>query len=74
MGADNTLDYLSVPVGCKLFSALPHLGWKSAPSVGLGVMAAPALAIAWATCLPVHADGGAEACLEGFLVKGFHGA
>jgi hypothetical protein len=60
-GRDATLDYLTCATAAKLVSAVPSLGWVDASSVGIGMMAAPAQAIASAVAAGVSADWDAAA-------------
>ena len=56
VGADNTLDYVCIPVGCKMIAALPALGWIDASSVRPGHRAAPILNCAFGACAAATAD------------------
>ena len=56
VGADNTLDYVCIPSGCKMFNALPTLEWIDASSIRPGHQAAPILNCAFGACAAATAD------------------
>jgi hypothetical protein len=51
-GADNTLDYVSIPSACLVVQGLPLVGWLDSSAVIASTWAAPLLTLAGSLCLP----------------------
>ena len=50
------MDYVCIPSGCKMITALPGLGWLDASSVRRGHRAAPILNCAYGACAAATGD------------------